>query len=121
MVMVLEKTMLDEIVRIGRDRAPSEACGIILPEPVRNRWVWECANRSETPHDSFTMTGKDIIMLLERIYEDPPAPEMVAQMVVWHTHPKGGVGPSTFDLQNKPAKLRCLVVSLGDNPLATWY
>lgn len=123
MVMVLEQTMIDEIVRIGRDRAPAEACGIITPEPIRGRWVWECVNRSESPNDSMVMRGQDVVLLLERLYPDVPH-NIIPRLVVWHTHPQGNVGPSAFDLQHKPPKLRCLVVALGKGDevsLATWY
>lgn len=114
--MVLEVEMVQEIARIGRLRAPSEACGILLPYPVRGRYIWEMPNRSDTPHDSFIMNGEDIVMTLEQTFYPNPVPDdIVEQLIAWHTHPQGNVGPSAFDLQSKPPKLKCLVVSLGQN------
>ena len=126
MVMVLEVEMVEAIASIGRFRAPAEACGILLPYPIHGRSVWELPNRSLTPHDSFEMTGQDMMGLFERLNMDH---EVIQKLIdaggftAWHTHPEGNVGPSLYDLQNKPAHLKSLVVSLPEKgrPLATWY
>lgn len=41
----------------------------------------------------------------ERVWED---------VIVWHTHPSGFVGPSRGDMQNRVEGLKYLVVSLPD-------
>jgi proteasome lid subunit RPN8/RPN11 len=124
MVMVLEVQMVEEIATIGRLRAPTEACGLLLPFPLGGRSVWEVPNRSKTPHDSFHMRGQDMAIILENLFPDGEVPEEVlGGLTAWHTHPSGNVGPSWFDLHNKPANIRSLVVSLDPMgvPTPTWY
>jgi proteasome lid subunit RPN8/RPN11 len=127
MVSVLEVQMVEAIASIGRYRAPAEACGLLLPVPTKARSVWELPNRSKTPQTDFECSGEDMLLLLEQIYDGDDA--LIRKLLeegaltVWHTHPSGNVGPSLFDLRNKPAHLKCLVVTLPEKgkPLATWY
>lgn len=125
MVAVLEVQMVTEIAKIGLRRQPAEACGLLLPTPVKGRWVWELPNRSKTPQDSFEMSGEDMAYLLEEIFDHDLdlIQTMVPGLTAWHTHPGGNLGPSLFDLQNKPANIKSLVVSLPKDgpPMATWY
>jgi proteasome lid subunit RPN8/RPN11 len=125
MVMVLEVEMVHEIARIGRSRAPNEACGLLFPYAVRGRSVWELPNRSLKPLDSFEMRGEDMAILLEQLFDGdlPLIQKLVPTLTAWHTHPSGNLGPSLFDLQNKPAHIKSLVVTLSTEgqPLATWY
>ena len=123
MVMVLEKSMVDEITRIGRERMPCEAAGILLPIKWRQQQVWELPNRSKTPHDSFEMHGEDIAILLRDFLEEHPEDEIWSDVVIWHTHPQGNIGPSKYDLDNRIPDLKCLVVSLlkDGEAKATWY
>lgn len=123
MVMVLEPTVVREIERIGWERAPAEACGILLPYPWRGQQVWEMPNRSNTPHDEFIMKGEDIALTLEDWLEETPE-GLWTQIVAWHTHPSGNLGPSKADLERRPKKnLRCLVVTLypDKEAKATWF
>jgi proteasome lid subunit RPN8/RPN11 len=126
MVMVLEVEMVEAIARVGRGRAPAEACGLLLPHPVKGRQVIEIPNRSKQSHDSFEMAGADMMMELERLMPWEAIEKMLdgGTLTAWHTHPSGNVGPSLTDLKYKPPKLRSLVVTLfedGRTPLATWY
>lgn len=125
MVAVLEVEMIEEIARFGRLRAPAEACGLLLPAPIEGRWVWELPNRSKKPHTSFEMQGPDMILLLESLFKQnlDLIETLIPTLTAWHTHPAGNVGPSLFDLRNKPAHFKSLVVSLPKQgkPLATWY
>ncbi len=122
MVMVLEQSMVSEMARIGELRRPNEACGVLLPYAVRGRQVIEIPNRSETPHDEVFMLGEDILLELEMIYADESVPQDLPQsLTFWHTHPGGNLGPSHFDLQNKGPDGKNLVITLGDQPKATWF
>lgn len=123
MVMVLEKEMVEEISRIGVLRSPCEAAGILLPFPFEGRQIIELPNRSSTPHDFFEMAAEDLILSMEKFVTKHPDPSVWNMTVIWHTHPAGHVGPSTFDMQNKVTDLRHLVVSLHPEgeALATWY
>lgn len=116
----LTEAILNEIELIGRDRAPSEACGLILPPPGerRNRpgrhpQVIELPNRSLTPRDSYEILGTDTAIELDRWLDDPDVTqEDVDSMVVWHTHPSGGIGPSKTDIRQRPDAVAMIVVSL---------
>jgi proteasome lid subunit RPN8/RPN11 len=124
MVMVLETKMIEEIAQIGRLRAPAEACGLLLPVPIRGRSVWEIPNRSKTPQDSFEMTGEDMVIVLESLFDGNVPKSIVDGLTAWHTHPGGNLGPSTYDLYHKPLYIRSLVVTLfndGTPAKATWY
>ena len=123
MVMVLEQKLVNQIARIGKDRLPNEACGLILPYPVKGVQVIELPNRSKKPHDSFEMTGEDMLLSLEQVFQGDFPEHLLPSLTAWHTHPRGHVGPSKFDMENKPAKFKSLVVTLFDDspPLATWF
>jgi proteasome lid subunit RPN8/RPN11 len=122
-VQVLEDWMVEEIAAIGEQRRPNEACGILLPYKVKNHQVIEMPNRSKTPHDSVLMTGEDIVIELAMLFgENQMLPEGIAeQLTFWHTHPEGHLGPSPYDLHNKAKVGLNLVVSLGEEPKATWF
>lgn len=123
MVMVLERFLVEEMASIGRDRSPSEAAGVLLPFPFRGRQIIELPNRSLTPHDHFEMRGEDLVLALEEFASVHTSPKVWNELVLWHTHPSGNVGPSKYDLQHKMPNLRHLVVSLPEEgeALATWY
>jgi proteasome lid subunit RPN8/RPN11 len=127
MVSVLEVEMVEEIAKIGRLRKPAEACGLLLPIPIKGKQIIELPNRAKKSHDTFEMLGKDMMIALEQLEPDLDKLEKMINdggLTAWHTHPAGNVGPSKFDLKYKPPKLKSLVVTLfedGRRPLATWY
>lgn len=48
--------------------------------------------------------------------------EIAERVVLWHTHPGGGVGPSREDMRNKTPLKYHLVITQNDGDLvATWY
>lgn len=101
--------VVPKIVEVGLLRAPNEACGLIIPnldQPI-DFWVHELTNRSPDPTNSFVFDTAATKSLLS----DPSVWEDV---LIWHTHPSGGVGPSKGDLDNRHPQLhgRYLVVSL---------
>jgi proteasome lid subunit RPN8/RPN11 len=116
----LTKQILDAIGRIGRDRLPNEACGLILPPPGdasrapgMHRQVIELPNRSSSPRDSYEIGMHDIEVALEKWGEqEGVTSDDIAQMVVWHTHPSGHIGPSRGDMRAKASDLAYLVVTL---------
>lgn len=114
---VLEERLLLDIAEIGVDRQPNEACGIILPTLHKGKRVWELPNRSLRPHDSFEMHGSDIAIVVAD-WDGP-----YEEIVIWHTHPGGNVGPSRADMANRVTQLPNLVVTITEEgaPLATWF
>lgn len=123
MVMILEPKVVETIAHIGMERLPNEACGILLPTPINGRQVIELPNRSLTPHDSFEMKGEDMLLALEMIFQGDFPAHLIPAITAWHTHPNGNLGPSRFDLHNKPANIKSLVVTLTKDggAKATWY
>ena len=124
MVMVLEDSMVQEIARIGRQRAPAEACGLLLPFKIHGQQVWELPNRSMDEDHEFTMIGSDIALIIEELqkYHKITA-ELLRETAIWHTHPKGNLGPSKFDIDHKPPEFQSLVVTLFEDGTAkgTWF
>lgn len=122
-MIVLEPEIVREIERIGKDRAPAEACGVLLPFKFRGQQVLEMPNRSSTPHDEFVMRSDDVKIALEDFCEVHTSVEVWSRIAIWHTHPNGNLGPSRTDVHNKPEDTDCLVVSLYDDQpaKATWY
>lgn len=126
MVMVLEQAMVDAIAQIGYAAYPNEACGLLLPEPVRGQQVVELPNRSKEPLDSVEMDAEDLVIQLEMLYGDNVPSLILPNITWWHTHPSGNIGPSKFDIENKPYQIKCLVVTLWPEaedkaPVATWF
>lgn len=99
--------IVPRVMDFGMLRMPHEACGVIVPNlefPV-DQWVHEMVNRSESPQDSFCIDPAT----LSTIAADP---ETWDDVIIWHTHPSGAVGPSKKDLQYKIPGLKYLVVAL---------
>jgi proteasome lid subunit RPN8/RPN11 len=101
--------VVPKIVEIGLERAPSEACGLVIPnlEATPDQWVQELINRSEDPTNSYRFDTSAVRALLtdREVWED---------VLIWHTHPSGHVGPSRRDMEERHAELkgRYLVVAL---------
>lgn len=101
---------LAAIARIGRTRSPQEACGLLLIDlDATNQRVIELANQSERPQTSYEFRAENVATTLAG---DPLAG---VEVVIWHTHPGGSVGPSTEDVQNKLEGVPYLVVALFNN------
>lgn len=124
MVMVLEQAMVDAIAALGQAAYPNEACGLLLPEPIRDCQVVELPNRSKEPQDSVEIDVEDIVLQLEMLYGEEVPSTILPEIAWWHTHPSGNVGPSKFDMENKPPQLKCLVVTIfqdGRAPVPAWF
>jgi proteasome lid subunit RPN8/RPN11 len=101
--------VIPRILEIGVQRAPNEACGLVIPdlEQEIDGWVHELVNRSEDPTTSYQFDGS----ALKGMLTDPSVWEDV---LIWHTHPSGRVGPSPWDVKNQHPQLKgkYLVVAL---------
>lgn len=111
---------LPEIEKLGKLRAPNEACGILLDIPRRKAdgstsAIIELPNRSMA-EGSYRIDPVDIQLALENLEE-------VEDVALWHTHPSGFVGPSKGDMENRPdPNIYMVVVALTDlGPVATWF
>ena len=120
----LTEVMLEEITRIGVDRKPAEACGVLLLHPRNDdprSQVVEIPNRSHHPHDNYIMSTNDIRMELYNWLRHADVAEL-GTLSIWHTHPRGNIGPSRGDMQHREPNIAYLVVALTPNgPVPTWF
>lgn len=88
-------------------RRPNEACGIVIPnlDMAPDDWVHELTNRSAAPNSSYEIDPATVKALCADL-------ETWSDVLIWHTHPTGSVGPSKRDMEYKVEGLRYLVVSL---------
>jgi proteasome lid subunit RPN8/RPN11 len=118
---VLEPSFLDVIVSIGIQRAPAEACGVVIPTPLRGRRVWEMPNRAADPTTGFEYRADDVMLALEPWMVENTN-EAWAEIIFWHTHPGGHAYPSRADVENRLDDVHNLVVALGDDgPVPCWF
>jgi len=101
--------VIPKIVEFGLARVPNEACGLVIPNldnPV-DTWVHELINRSPSPQDSYIFDAEAMKPLLTD-------QEVWSDVLVWHTHPSGRIGPSQGDMEARHPALhgRYLVVAL---------
>jgi proteasome lid subunit RPN8/RPN11 len=119
----LSEQILSEITRLGLSRYPVEACGVLLPAPFRGSSVIELPNRSLQPQDEYIIWPDDIEVAIGDWAHsvDELARNSVA---VWHTHPRGNIGPSRGDMRKRLTGVAYLVVSLdidGRTATPTWF
>jgi proteasome lid subunit RPN8/RPN11 len=105
-----------EIVRLGTSRAPAEACGILLTRADGGPRIAEVPNRAAEPYHDVLMSHEDLQKALLEVVGDPARypGNLTRELVVWHTHPGGLVGPSKVDMEfrRKLGDTRCLVVTI---------
>lgn len=124
----LSQQMIDEIVRIGLDAAPSEACGVLLPTPKVADWgetakVVPLPNRSLDHIHNYAIQPGDIKLAIAEWAARSTAEERNA-LAVWHTHPRGEVGPSRTDMQTRLPGIAYLVVAIDPDTrsgIPTWF
>ena len=112
--------IVKQIVREAQG-VDTELCGVLVPTLLHGSHIVILPNRSPFPHSQFHIRGEDLRLALEGWLEANDT-ELWTEVVFWHTHPGGGIGPSTTDLQNKPKGARSLVIALTkDGPVLTFY
>lgn len=90
--------------------SPNEAVGVIVEDQVII-----LTNVSESPHNSFALDRKELIGVL-------PGSVDLSKVVLWHSHPSGGVGPSRADMSHKTPFNYHLVVTVSNGDIVlTWY
>lgn len=103
--------IVPHILALGIEENPYEACGVVIPESTTApiSWVRKMLNRADNPFNSYRL-DPDTIAQLEKDYaSDNPVWDNV---IVWHTHPSGHVGPSREDMLYRVEGLKYLVVSV---------
>lgn len=73
--------------------------------------IEELPNESFVPTSSYKVKGADVLRALEELD--------TSVFAVWHTHPRGQIGPSPLDMKHRVPGLTYVVVSLHGNGEAT--
>lgn len=114
--MLVTERDIAQIVGIGLQKHPHEACGLLITGAEGLARISEVPNRAPDPSKDVVMTADDIEEALRRMVGDPARypGNLARELVVWHTHPGGLVGPSKVDMEfrRQLGNTRCLVVSL---------
>ena len=99
--------VVPRILEIGLLRIPNEACGVVVPdfEKPADDWVIELKNRSKTPWNSYDVDMRIIQGIVT-------SPESWSDVLIWHTHPSGHVGPSRRDWETMVEGAKYLVVAM---------
>lgn len=98
------------------DALPNEVGGII----IAGKQVLVLTNHSGHPENQFLFYVSE----LRQLTEDYKVPQnrIEEDVVLWHTHPAGGVGPSREDMKNRTPLKHHLVLSYVDGDMVpTWY
>src|SRR5215471_12127957 len=98
--------IVPKIIEIGLSRLPNEACGVVIPnlDYPPDQWVQELMNRSPDPLNNYVIDPATVAGLLVN-------PDVWEDVLIWHTHPSGHVGPSQNDMRQRDPRLKYLVVA----------
>lgn len=115
MIHLIEGQLLKELRRLSREAYPEEAVGLIFPDER----VVSLTNHSPHPRTNFEITKQELLDALEYAEENE---WHIDEVVFWHSHPAGGVGPSRTDIQQKTPLKHHLVVTIAEEDIiSTWY
>lgn len=107
---------IDQIAQWGMEADGEEICGVLLTRSDAGPRLMKIPNLADEPRRSIFMTSDHVIEAICTLIEHPETyPGSVSKdLVVWHTHPGGLVGPSEMDLafRDNLAETRCLVVTI---------
>lgn len=116
-----EHPLILEIYELGLKAQPAETCGVILPTPFKGSQVVEVKNEAQDAENHFYTTGKAIAKVIYEWFLTATHQETL-DIIFWHTHPNGGIGPSRVDLRERIFGGHHLVVSLTeDGPCPVIY
>ncbi|AVR56899.1 hypothetical protein PBI_TRISCUIT_26 [Microbacterium phage Triscuit] len=104
------------LIMLMKDALPNEVGGII----VREREVHVLHNHSEHPHDEFLFYLSELKTAV--LHYQVPLDRINEDVILWHTHPAGLIGPSRKDMQNRtPLKHHLVLTHVDGNLVPTWY
>lgn len=106
--MLVTDRMVAHIARLGMTRKPEEACGLAF---VDGR-ILELSNESDQDRTCTWQFGP-MPSVVRQIREAGISDFMFeSEYLVWHTHPRGLIGPSSEDLLHRVRGVDYLVVTL---------
>lgn len=115
-MFLIEGKLEATLQTLMKDAAPREVGGII----ISGKRVLVLTNHSDHPENQFLFYLSELRHLAE--YYQVPLDRIEEDVVLWHTHPAGGVGPSREDMRNKTPLKHHLVLSYVDGDMVpTWY
>lgn len=100
--------VIDQILVIGLERQPNEACGVVLPRDS----VVELPNIAENPTAAYEIDNEDLVQAIEPIMRTTGSLIQRSDIIIWHTHPSDSVGPSEADMMARASGFRYLVVAI---------
>lgn len=109
---------VEQIRQLGMETGADEICGLLLTRPDTGPRLCQVPNRARNPRRNVVMLSDDMLDgVLELVGNPDRYPgDLTRDLVVWHTHPGGLVGPSMVDLEwrwtETLSQTRCLVVTI---------
>lgn len=114
--MEIRKSDIDQITQWGMEAGYIEICGVLLTRSDDGPRLTRIPNKAQYPVREVVFHSDDFMDGLLKLTGDPAnyPGELAEELVVWHTHPGGLVGPSDIDKQSRLAlgDTRCLVVTV---------
>lgn len=113
--MIDDPTTAAAIRRIIDRAGHDEAVGLLYRAPGEPEVVVELHNISDEPTTSYIVPTASIekgLRLITGLDDVTEVPE--TDVVLWHSHPTGALGPSRKDMQTKLPGLRYAVVTVND-------
>jgi len=110
-MLILEGILHTHLRQYALAAAPREAVGLILSDLT----VIRLPNYASAPEHQFKVSKKDIVTALAD-------EETLSEVVFWHSHPLGGLGPSRIDMKQRTLFNHHLVLSVVENDIVpSWY
>lgn len=115
MIHLIEGQLRRRLEMLAKDAYPNEAVGLLFPDER----IVSLTNIAEDPHSNFSVAKEELVKALQYAEEND---WHIDEVVLWHSHPSGGVGPSRVDFQQRTPLKHHLVVTLTDEDfIPTWY
>lgn len=115
---------VQQIAQIGMEAGYLETCGVLLTRSDGGPRIKQVENKAEQPVIQVYMESDDFMDALLDLVENPRTyPGNISEeLVVWHTHPGGLVGPSKQDMEWRQSlgDTRCLVVTIPSGEAVTF-
>lgn len=107
---LIEGTLEQQLKEMILRAAPGEAVGLIIDDNT----AIELPNLDGV-EGHFRVSRESIRDALSTVSN-------IENVAFWHSHPGGGVGPSTFDMRAKtPFIFHCVIAIVDGELIPTWY
>lgn len=107
--------MVGRILEIGRLSGDCEACGILVKTPNEpDGALVHLDNIAEDPTRSYEIDSGELVKALDRVGVGLKVRS--EDLIIWHTHPSGLIGPSEGDMRRRIHEFTYMVVALPNGP-----